>query len=289
MLKKLLQEPLLHFLVLGAGIFAVYHFVSSGNANKPGQIVVTQGRIDALITGFTGTWQRPPTRSELDGLIRDYVREEVCVRQAVALGLDKDDMVIRRRLQQKLQFVSEDLISQVEPTDDQLRKYFQTHPDMFRSETRFTFRQVYLDPQRHKDMGGDVVRLLDQLRGRGEAKEFGDPTLLDHEFGSITVSDVARQFGDKFATKMTALSVGQWQGPIESAFGVHLICVTDRKEGRLPQFEEVTAAVRREWTNAQRQEANNKFYKSLVSHYVVTIEKPEVTKPINPTLATRTK
>ena len=289
MLKKLLQEPLLYFLLLGAGIFAVYHFVSRGDANKPGQIVVTHGRIDALITGFTGTWQRPPTQAELDGLIRDYVREEACAREAIALGLDKDDMVIRRRLQQKLQFVSEDLVSQAEPNDDQLREYFQAHPDMFRTETRFTFRQVYLDPQRHNDMAGDVVQLLDQLRAGGEAKEVGDPTLFDQDFDSVAVRDVASQFGDKFATKLVALSLGQWQGPIESAVGTHLVYVTERKEGHLPQFEEVTAAVRREWTNAHRQEANNKFYQSLLGRYVVTIEKPEVTKPAKPTLATKLK
>src|ERR1051326_631623 len=107
MLKRLLQEPLLHFLLLGAAVFVAYHFLPKGDGNKPGQILVTQNRIDALITGFTRTWQRPPTQAELDGLLRDYVREEACAREAIALGLDKDDMIIRRRLQQKLQFVSE--------------------------------------------------------------------------------------------------------------------------------------------------------------------------------------
>jgi hypothetical protein len=286
MFKTVIKEPLLHFLLLGAAIFGAYHIVSSGDANKPGQIVVTQGRIDALITGFTRTWQRPPTQAELDGLIRDYVREAVCAREAIALGLDRDDVVIRRRLQQKLQFVSEDLVSQVQPTDKQLREYFQAHLDVFRTEPRFSFRQIYFAPEQHKDMTGGLAQMLDRLNAGKELKELGDPILLDHDFHSIPASDVARQFGDKFATKLEALSLGQWQGPIESAFGMHLVCVTDRKEGRLPHFEEVTRAVRREWTNAQRQEANNRFYQSLLDRYVVTIEKPEVTEPLKPTLAT---
>ena len=125
--------------------------MAAGRATAPDEIVVTQGRIDALTAAFTRTWQRPPTASERDGLIRDYIREEVYVREAIALGLDQDDMVIRRRLRQKLEFVSEDVLAPPEPTDGQLRAYLTAHPDAFRVEPRFTFRQIFLNGQRRGD------------------------------------------------------------------------------------------------------------------------------------------
>ena len=117
-------------------------------ATAPGHILVTPGRIAALATAFQRTWQRPPTASELDGLIREYIREEVSTREAIVLGLEKDDSIIRRRLRQKLEFVSEDVAAQTEPTDDQLRAYLRGHPDTFRVEPRFTFSQVFLNPER---------------------------------------------------------------------------------------------------------------------------------------------
>ena len=136
----------MHFLLLGALIFGAFKFIS-GETIEPGKILITQGRIESLEIAFSRTWRRPPTASELEGLIRDYVREEVFAREAVALGLDKDDTIIRRRLRQKLEFVSEDVAAHAEPTDEQLRAYLKEHADAFRGDRRFTFRQVYLNPQ----------------------------------------------------------------------------------------------------------------------------------------------
>src|SRR6476659_3404233 len=162
---KALREPLLHFLLLGATIFGAYRLLSDARATRPGSIVVTEGRIEALVAAFTRTWQRPPTASEREGLIREYIREEVYVREAITLGLDQDDVVIRRRLRQKLEFVSEDLSSQADPTDGQLRAYLNAHQDAFRVEPHFTFRQVFLDPQRRGDkLSRDAARLLTGLR-----------------------------------------------------------------------------------------------------------------------------
>src|SRR4051812_42852496 len=118
MVMKLLREPLLHFLVLGALIFAGYKFLNRHRTDKPGEIVITQGTVENLVTGFTRTWQRPPTEQELTGLIRDYVREEAAYREALAMGLDRDDTIVRRRLRQKLEFISDDLAARVDPTDD---------------------------------------------------------------------------------------------------------------------------------------------------------------------------
>ncbi|MEP6668790.1 MAG: peptidylprolyl isomerase [Chthoniobacter sp.] len=275
-MKKLLREPLLHFLVLGAAIFFAYRAMSKSTDAAPGRIVVTPGQIEHLTIGFTRTWQRPPSSEELEGLIRDYVREEICCREAVAMGLDKDDAVIRRRLQQKVEFISQDLAAQAEPGEAELRAYWQAHADAFRDERRFTFRQVYLNPQRHgANLTADGASLLAQLNQPGaDAVTLGDQTLLEHELARATASEVAARFGENFATKLGGLRTGAWQGPIESGYGAHYVFVQESTEGRVQPFEEAREAVRREWANTQRLRANEQFYTGLLQRYNVTVERP---------------
>jgi PPIC-type PPIASE domain len=278
--RKLLHEPLFHFLVLGALIFVVFEFASKDESDEPQRIVVTQGQIASLITGFSRTWQRPPTAAELDGLIRDYIREEVAAREAKALGLDKDDTVIRRRLRQKLEFIAEDVVAQAQPTEEQLQKYLADHPEAFRSEQRLSFSQVYLDPQRHgENLTRDAVSLLGRLQQAGDKADIsalGESSLLDQHFEALATTEVSKQFGEKFTAELGNLPVGQWQGPIESGYGVHLVLIVERKDGRSPALEEVRAAVQREWANAQRLEANEKFYEGLLQRYTVTIQQPQI-------------
>jgi PPIC-type PPIASE domain len=280
-MREIFREPLLHFLLLGALIFAVFKLISS-ETSQPGKILITQGRIESLETVFSRTWRRPPSANELEGLIRDYVREEVFAREAVALGLDKDDMIIRRRLRQKLEFISEDVAAQAEPTDEQLRAYLKEHPEAFRRDRRFTFSQVYLDPQRRgPNLNRDAAQTLAELRRAGSKVDIlalGDSLILDNEFKDLAASELVKQFGEKFAARLGEMPTGQWQGPIESGFGVHLVLLSERTGGSPPALEDVRAAVRREWTNARRMEANEKFYRTLLQRYIVTIERPEVAK-----------
>lgn len=275
-MKRVVKEPLLHFLLLGAAIFVTYGLVSKRSSDEPGKIVITQGQIENLAAGFAQAWQRPPTSEELAGLIKDRVREEVYSREAVALGLDKDDTVIRRRLRQKMEFISEDIAAQTQPSDADLHAYLQTHPDSFRIEPRFTFRQVYLDPEKHGEhLGRDAARILAQLNqagGTADPSALGDSFLLEQEFAAMSASEVTKQFGDTFATQLGTLAPGQWQGPIESGYGVHLVFVRERTEGRPPTLAEVRDRVRREWENARRLEANENFYQALLRRYTVTIE-----------------
>jgi hypothetical protein len=277
-MKRLLKEPLLHFLVLGAAIFAVYHLLPKHSSSEPGNIVITQGQIEHLATVFAKSWQRPPTEEELAGLVRDRVREEVYCREAIALGLDGDDSVIRRRLRQKMEFVSDDIASQTEPSNADLNAYLQKHPDSFRLEQRFTFRQVYLNPEKHREnLAPDAAQLLAYLNRadeKADGSEVGDSSLLEDRFKSVSASEVAAQLGEKFAAKLDELSPGQWQGPVESSYGMHLVFVEKRIKGRVPELAEVRDAVQREWANARRLEVNEKFYQDLLKRYTVTIEKP---------------
>jgi PPIC-type PPIASE domain len=282
-MKKLIREPFIHFLLLGAAIFLAYHFLSARADNQPGKILITQGDITSMMIGFSRTWQRPPTREELDGLIGDRVREEVYYREAMAMGLDRDDPVIRRRLYQKLQFVTDDLAAPAEPSDAELTEYLKTHADVFRVDRRFTFNQVYLDPAKHGEkLAQDINKLLTQLRQHGSSDldltSLGDTFLLDHRFEAVPTTEIAKQFGDKFAAKLTDVPIGQWFGPIESGYGMHLVFVQNSTEGRLPDLAEVRDAVLRDWTSARRLESNEKFFQSLLERYQVVVEKIDPAK-----------
>ena len=274
--KRLLKEPLAHFLVLGGLIFAGHGLLDRDGARAPGRIVVSQGQLESMRVGFTRTWHRPPTPEEWEGLIRDRVREEVYCREAMALGLDRDDTIIRRRLRQKMEFISEDIAARTQPTEAELGAYLAAHPESFRVEPRFTFSHVYLNPEKHgENLARDAARLLAQLRqagARADAPELGDPFLLEHRFASVPASDVEKQFGKGFASKLAGIPPGEWQGPVESGYGVHLVLVSERAEGGLPALADVREAVRREWDSGRRQEANEKFYQGLLKGYTVTVE-----------------
>ena len=282
LLKKAVREPLLHFLILGIAIFVAYSLVSKGSVVEGGKIVITQGQLASTWESFTQTRQREPNAEEWKGLIRERVREEVYYREALALGMDKDDLIIKRRLQQKMEFVSDDVAAQIQPTDDELTAYLQAHPDSFRVEQRFTFRQVFLNPEKHGQfLQRDATRLLANLSQTGSKTDIsalGDPIMLDHKFDAVPASEIAKQFGGNFAVALAGLPIGQWRGPVESGYGVHLVFVNERVPGSMPELSAVRDAVRREWENARRLEANDQFYNMLLKHYTVTIESPEPPK-----------
>jgi hypothetical protein len=279
-LRRALREPLLHFLVLGAGLFLLFGVAGGGSGDRPPEeIVVTAGRIESLAEVFGRTWQRPPTKAELDGLVEGYVREEVLYREAVAMGLDRDDTVIRRRLSQKMEFLSEDIAAQVEPTDEELRAHLAENPNAFRVEPRFTFSHVYLNPDRRGDaLRRDAERLLAELNAAGAGVDVeapGDGFLLGHDFTAVRRGEVAGMFGEGFAAELSRLEPGVWRGPVASGYGVHLVLVRERIDGRVPPLEELREAVRREWADARRLAANEQLYRSLRQRYTVTVQAPE--------------
>ena len=286
-MNKILREPLLHFLVLGAGIFAAYGLLSGRSVNVPANIVITAGQIASIELGFTRTWHRPPTSNELEGLIRDRVREEVYYREAIALGLDKDDTIIRRRLRQKLEFLTDDVVAETQPTDAELNAYLAAHPDSFRVQREFTFSHVYLSPDKHGErLALDTAAVFARLKdagGEADVSAFGDSFLLGHTFATVPSTEVAAQFGQQFATKLAEVAPGQWQGPVESGYGVHLVFVSTRSEGRVPPLAEVRDAVSREWDNARRMAANDALYQEMLKRYAVIIEPPRApAKPAGP-------
>jgi hypothetical protein len=277
-MRKLLREPLLHFMLLGFGLFLLHGWMGglAGGAGK--SIVITQGRIEQLVAAYARMNQRAPVASELEALIDDAIREEIFYREARALGLDQDDTIVRRRLRQKLEFVSEDVVPVPEPTDVQLKGYLQAHPEKFRSEARYSLSQVYLNPQRHGErLAGDMQALLAELQRTGavaDASKLGDAFLLEHRFQDVTASELVRLFGAGFETALRALPINEWQGPVPSGYGVHLVFIDKRDDSRAAALEHVRDEVRREWIHDQRQQANERFYADLRKRYEVTVERP---------------
>ncbi|MEQ1587429.1 MAG: peptidylprolyl isomerase [Cyclobacteriaceae bacterium] len=272
-LNKLIREPLLHFVLLGAVIFIGYSLVAT-QTPSPENIVVTKGEINSILTGFVNMRQRQPTQQEFDGLIRERVRQEVYRREAVALGLDKDDIIIQRRLQQKMEFIVHDNIEETNPSDSVLQAFLSTHSDQFKEEPRFTFRQVFLDPEkRGNSIKKDAIQLLNQLNHDGtNFTKYGDPTLLPSEISNGRKTEISNQFGNEFVIQLPLESKGTWRGPFQSTFGLHLIQITNIVDGGVPALNEVREAVSREWNNARIREANENFYEELLKNYNVIIE-----------------
>ena len=250
-----LREPLLHFLVLGAALFALFGAVNRKDAEAPAKIVISQARIATLADRFARTWRRPPTEPELQGLIEDDVRDEIFYREGRAAGLDRDDFVIRRRVRQKMEFLAEDMAA-ADPSEEQLAAYLASDPERFRTEDRLTFHHVFLSATRRGGaLEADARQLaatLVQANDTAEAAAIGDPFLLGETFRQMPQSDVARTFGDGFARQLAALDPGRWQGPISSSFGAHFVFIDERTRGSLPPLDTVREAVQREWLNARR-------------------------------------
>lgn len=279
-MKTWLREPLLHFLLLGAALFALYRWVGGEDA-APEKIVVSAATIERLADSWGRTWQRPPTRPELDALIEGYVREEVLYREAVAAGLDRDDTIIRRRLMQKMEFVSEDLAAQDEPDDAELSRYLEKHQETFRTPAHVSFTHVYLSAERRgDDLQRDAARILEQLRRTrvdANAGALGDSLALASEYQDIAADELDRLFGEGFSTGLAALPKGEWAGPIESGYGLHLVRVSDYRPGLLPDLTAIRAQVLREWSLEQRQKQSDDFYRQLRARYSITVETaPEV-------------
>ena len=279
-LKTFLREPLVHFLLLGAALFAVDAWLREPPAaGQSTEIVVSAARINSLAQNFKRAWQRPPTRDELDGLVQDYVREEVLYREALALGLDRDDTIIRRRLRQKMEFVSDEAAALETPTDQDLADYLAANADAFRIEGRATFAQVFLDPGRHPaTLEADAAQLRNALNAAGaggQAAEVGDSLLLlEPRYEDVSQSEVSRLFGSDFAAALFAQPVGRWVGPITSGYGVHLVRLDSLTPGQVPELAEIRPLVEREWANVRRKALGEAFYDSLRAKYQVTIRMP---------------
>ncbi len=267
--RKLLREPLLHFLVLGAGLFFLYDNIDSESANARNEIVIDENRLNIISATFERVWQRAPTDAELQGLIDSYVREEVMYREGIAVNLDRGDAIVRRRVAQKMSFIADGLIPDV-PTDTELQSWLLSHADEYRVPPSFSLRQVYIDPQRHVgELETVIASTRKALAATSSETLAGDPTMLPRRMESADQRDIERTFGSEFGDAILDVEVGSWQGPIRSSFGLHFVDISKHIPARDPSLDEVRSAVERDFLNSRSQEISEAFYQSLLERYTV--------------------
>lgn len=275
-MRRLISEPLVHFLIIGAACFALFGYASNSEDDDGNTIVVTETDINRLNQLWERTRQRPPTDTELNGLIEDFIREEILYREAVALDLDHNDTIVRRRMRQKLEFLTEDLASARPPSTEDLEAFMASRPESYSAQPRVSFQHVYVSEEmRGREASEQASRWLQALtKGEVAVSEIGDRLPLPSSFDSTPIDRIGTLFGRGFADQLAELTEGGWQGPIQSAFGLHLVRITATEPARMPTLDEVRGAVERDWLAEKRTAAKEAFYQNLKEKYQIEIRRP---------------
>jgi parvulin-like peptidyl-prolyl cis-trans isomerase-like protein len=270
--RQLFREPLLHFLLIGVVLFAAFGKLAGPDTTGK-RIVVSQAMVDQMAQEFQARWLRTPGDEELSGLIDSYVQDEILYRHGLSLGLDRDDPVIKRRVRQKLELMSEEQNAQAAPTDADLAAYMQKNPAPFLRPATVSFEQVLLEAPGDQAAVARAVAAAHAALARGaDPRKLGRASMLPARVDNASRDDVARDFGTAFATTLTTLPLSAWSGPVASGFGTHLVRVTARTPAVLPPLNEVRPLVAREWENARRTASRDENYQKLRRNYDVVIE-----------------
>lgn len=276
-MTRYLKEPLLHFLIAGALLFGAYAWLnpaSRGTDAQSRQVRIGPGEVRWLTETWMLQWHRPPTTEEMRGMVLDLLKEELYSREAREMRLDKDDIIVRRRLTQKLEFLLQDTARAAEPTDDDLRRFYQAHPKRFRTEARISFRQVYFSPEHRRDAVRDAGVLLARLSSATppSVAAMGDRLLLDSEYRDADEQTVVSAFGPDFADAVFAQQPGAWHGPIASGYGLHLVYVTQTVPAHQRAFAEARPQVLEAWREQQQRESEERYFARLMKKYHVVVD-----------------
>ncbi len=268
-LHAVLREPLLHFLVAGAGVFLLYGQLSGPGIDSDDEINVSVGQVEHLVSIFLKTRQRLPTPEELTGLVDNFIVEELLYREAVAIGLDRDDTIVRRRMRQKMDFLLDDLAT-IEPTEEELQQYLSEQPERFRRDARFSFDHFYI-------ADGDAAAampVLDRLRsGESVARmNTAGSGLLPDRIDDMSETQISALLGSTFTQQLMRQEPGDWAGPIESPYGVHLVRIDLIVESVVPPLAVIRSDVRREWLFERREASRETMIDALRGKYRITIE-----------------
>ncbi len=276
-MQPILKEPLLHFAVLGIGLFALYRFVAGDAPAGPDEIVVDAPRLAMLAEGFSRSWRRPPTAAELDGLVESYIREEILYREGLALGLGRDDSVIRNRVRVKMELIGDNAESEISNAD--VQAWFDANADRYATPARYDLEQIYFDPAKHgSTLSGNIAAALREIERNAQvdAVQLGDATLLPAELVDVSRTDIASQFGDEIAAALTQTPTGRWFGPVSSSYGEHLLRVDVREESRPGVLADVREDVERDLRYARAQSARDALYARLRDRYTIRVEPRDV-------------
>ncbi len=280
-MKRLLREPLLQFVAIGVALFAGYsHFQRGRDGDVSSrEIRLTLDDLAQLEIVFESQWRRPPTSEEFTALVENRIREDILYREALALGLDEDDTIVKRRMAQKMRFLAEDMAAAREPTPEELRSWFEKHGEIFAMPARLSFRHLYFSIDRRGGQArDDAAKALARLEGQPQDSELAgtlaDPFMFQDYYADRTPQEIARELGPGFAQAVAKLAAGSWHGPLESGYGWHLVFVDSVIPGRVPAFAEVEADVKIAWLGERKAEAWRKAYAELRGRYTVVLPAP---------------
>ena len=276
MLRHLLREPLVQFLLVGLLLFGAWQLVGPAQAARdaPNRIVITEDDLKQLTVAWMAQGMPPPTPQQLQTLVEKRVREEVLYREALALGLDKDDVIVRRQLARKMEFVAEDVSKLDEPTPQELRAWFDQNASRFALPARATFRHVYFSPDRRgANARADAEAALTRFAGRpiDVPATAGDPFMFQSFYGDRSMDVVAKEFGPAFARALAVTAPGAWAGPVESGYGWHLVFIDAMTPQRIPDFEAIEPEVRNAWSEDHREKTRTKLYEGMRARYEVVL------------------
>jgi len=288
----LARQPLVHFLVIGAAIAVLYAWLGDRDAVRPDRTIrITAANISRLQAEWRARWNRAPTPEELDGLIRAQTREAALYREALAMGLNEDDPVIRRVLVRKLEGIARDLVElSLSPTEQDLATYFEEHADRYQPPPLITFTHVFMDPDRRGERTlQDADAILAELQSQGRPAEgiedLGDPFMLQRYYPEKTEQRIASLFGREFARSVFELPAGRWHGPVLSGYGTHLVYVDGLTEFPAPTLAEVEDRVRQDWVDGRREEITGQYFAQLLARYDVIVERESADAPANAGMA----
>ena len=275
---RLVREPLLQFLALGLLLFIGYQALHRTAGPRPGRIELTADDLRQIDLAWVAQGRPAPTPEQMQALVDGRVREEILYREALALGLDKDDAIVRRRMAQKMEFLVEDVAALREPTADELQTWFQNNAERFTRPARATFRHLYFSPDRRgANAREDAARALAKIAGKPmdapEATALADPFMFQDYYGDRMPEDIGKLFGPVFASALFAVAPGAWAGPIESGYGWHIVWVDAMTPPRVPAFEEVERDVKTAWLEDRRADMREKTYAVMRARYEIVLPK----------------
>ena len=286
-MRKIFNNSLFLFIVIGAFIYTSFYLFGERETSDSELITITQGEVDAMVTRWQKTRMRNPTEIELSSMIRAHVREEVLYRKALEMNLDKGDVIIRRRLAQKLDYLTQDIAASInKPSEADLKGFYQSNPLQYSSKITVSFKHIFIDPDKRNNGGvmssaSSLLKKLEAMNGAIETDSLGDRFPLKDYYNDQTRINVQRNFGQEFSRQLFLTPVKKWTGPILSGYGTHLIYIYSIKAPELIPFEEVKGVLEEDWITLKKEEAELKYFNSLLSQYKIIVEGEE--KPIDMT------
>jgi len=278
MLKKILPDPIFHFIIIGGLLFALDGFFLS-TTNPKYLINIDQYRIDWIKNTSFKENGNIPNRQVLSGLIHNDIKQEVFFREALSLNLEKDDVIVRRRLIEKFKFMLEGMTNMSPPTEMQLSEFYRQNPDLFIQPERYSFTHYYFSTEEREHAKEDAeyslknyLSINSNLKPTDSInKKIGDPFIMRYHYNNLNKTQISTNFGDEFTKNLTSQTVGNWTGPIESIYGWHLIKISDRRESNLPNFGNIKEKIEIEFQKHQRIITNKRMYEALLAKYKISI------------------